>query len=156
MAAKLGIDWGSVSLGSKSDPELAAELGVERTTVRDARVRRGIPAYRPPGWNAPVDALEVNETGYCECGNPMEIGPECCAVCEILDCQHLSRSAAILWSELRILGSATYDALEEATGSSRTTLERYTKELVAAGRVRKVIVEDDGEAGDRVLYVPIG
>lgn len=43
------IKWGRQPLGKKSDQSIADRLGVSRGTVRDQRVRRGIPAVT--GWS---------------------------------------------------------------------------------------------------------
>lgn len=41
-----GIDWNQQPLGERSDYEIAESLGVHRTTVREARLRRGIRRVR--------------------------------------------------------------------------------------------------------------
>ena len=43
-----GIHWDSQPLGQMSDRVLADRLGVHTTSVRTARVRRGIPPFTAP------------------------------------------------------------------------------------------------------------
>lgn len=59
MAATKGIDYDDPEirplLGTMPDAELAAQLGVDRTTVRGARVRRGIEPFMRTKRNIPWD-----------------------------------------------------------------------------------------------------
>ena len=62
MPARAPIDWSLVAdLGQVPDRVIAERLGVDRTTVRDARVARGIPAHRPR--SNPVDWSQIRGLG---------------------------------------------------------------------------------------------
>lgn len=48
--SRIVVDWDHVPLGTRTDKDLAAELGVSRELVRLARMARGVPRYIRKGY----------------------------------------------------------------------------------------------------------
>jgi hypothetical protein len=74
----------------------------------------------------------------CECGAPKRRRAEACEGCAALDGIGMSRTAATVIAELRVVGSATREVLElEIPYLHERSLYRATAELIARGRLRR-------------------